>query len=492
MILKNIFGKTVEAAKKTAFQMYGDDILILEASEATSDSKKARITIFSDSEKQAEQPAQDPRRAFRDSLKQEEEGVQFERSGVRMAAQEKKESPKLASLRKYATEQIIKEKKETLQKEPVMAGSTFLPQQEEIQEKTSGQFYRRANLRPAPQKNIQLEEEEILRDETPEAVIPKTAGKFITHFRESKPKESPRDLLKATQSPIENQKAIKALHKRFDKLEALLDSSLISANIDYACHPVFQQLVQTGINTSTVSGWFSEIIKGGVDPFDQTELFMAKIAGLLRDSLGKAVTKEPSQFMLFAGPSGSGKTTQIMKLCTHPDFMLNKKVAVVSIHPQSKSGDFYYSILGAFCADNEIPHFEVKKGLDVSDHLEAWKEFDHVLIDTPSLSIEQEESFRDYWKIRQLLTPVTPLEVHFVVNAARSKFYFANATAKNHPMQPDYISITHLDEITQWGPIIPFMKEMGCAARYISTGTSLPTSLMEFNPQWFAQKVLEA
>ena len=114
------------------------------------------------------------------------------------------------------------------------------------------------------------------------------------------------------------------------------------------------------------------------------------------------------------------------------------------------------------------------------------------MIDTPSLSIEQEESFRDYWKIRQLLTPVTPLEVHFVVNAARSKFYFANATAKNHPMQPDYISITHLDEITQWGPIIPFMKEMGCAARYISTGTSLPTSLMEFNPQWFAQKVLEA
>lgn len=152
MILKNIFGKTVEAAKKTAYQMYGDDILILESSEATSEHQNARITIFSDSEKSAEQPAQDPRKAFRESLKQEEAGVQFERSGVRMEAQEKKESPKLANLRKYATEQIIKEKKETLQKEPVLAGSAFLPQQEEIQEKTSGQFYRRASLRPAPQK----------------------------------------------------------------------------------------------------------------------------------------------------------------------------------------------------------------------------------------------------------------------------------------------------------------------------------------------------
>ena len=29
MILKNILEKTVEAAKKTAQQMYGDDILIL-------------------------------------------------------------------------------------------------------------------------------------------------------------------------------------------------------------------------------------------------------------------------------------------------------------------------------------------------------------------------------------------------------------------------------------------------------------------------------
>lgn len=52
MILKNIFGKTVEAAKKTAHQMYGDDILILEASEATSDGQNAKITIFSDSQRE--------------------------------------------------------------------------------------------------------------------------------------------------------------------------------------------------------------------------------------------------------------------------------------------------------------------------------------------------------------------------------------------------------------------------------------------------------
>lgn len=489
MILKNIFGKTVEAAKKTAFQMYGDDVLILEASEPASEGQKARVTIFSDSEEKQASTAHSRQKTFRDSLKEEEQGVQFERSSTALAEPNRREHSNLASLRKYATEQILTEKKKESNKELVSTGTPFLPLEEPVQEKSSGQYYRRANLRPAPEQNV--DETEILKDETPTTVTPKPAGKFITHFRESKPKENFHEARMAVQSPIENQKAIKALHKRFDKLEALLDSNLISANLDYACHPVFQQLVQTGINTSTVSGWFSSIIETGIDPFEHNELFVAKLAGILRDSLGKTPTKEPSRFMLFAGPSGSGKTSLIMKLCLHPDFMLNKKVAVVTVHPQQKPGDAYYSILEAFCTDQKISHFTVKKGLDVNDYIEEWKEFDHVLIDTPSLSIEQEDSFREYWKIRQLLTPLAPLEVHFVVNAARSKFYFANSTAKNHPMQPDYISITHLDEVSEWGPIIPFMKEMDCAARYISTGTDLPASLSEFNPQWFAQKVLE-
>ena len=71
----------------------------------------------------------------------------------------------------------------------------------------------------------------------------------------------------------DNKDIMKSVMERFDKLEVLLDSSFISANLDYACHPVFQQLVQTGINTSTVSGWFSNIIKNGVDPFVHNKLW---------------------------------------------------------------------------------------------------------------------------------------------------------------------------------------------------------------------------
>lgn len=491
MILKNIFGKTLEAAKKTAYQMYGEDILILEASEATSAGKKAKVTIFSDRETKAEQQPKSSSSGGSMPLKDQNGGVQFERSGHTISqAPAVKESPGLLTLRKYATEQILKEKKNqqtTTETTDSTENNQFLPPEEENSENSSGTVYRRSTVRNYSRQPKNAEKPSEIP--TPQTGIPKPEGKFITHFKASKPSKKPTAYAENA-APRADKRAIKALHKRFDKLEALLDSALISANLDYASHPAFQQLVQTGISTGTVARWFGDIIKTGTDPFDQPEMFMAKLSSILRTSLGTTVVKEPEKFMLFAGSSGSGKTSLIMKLCLHPEMMLNKKVAVISVHPQPDDTP-YYTILEPFCKDHDIPYYEIRKGLDINEHLDEWKEFEHVLIDTPTLLTESEESFREYWKIRQVLTPLTPLEVHFVVNAASSSFYFKTSTAKQHPIQPDYLAITHLDEVQQWGPLIPFIKEMECNARYITLGTALPTSLQEFDPKWFAQRVLQ-
>lgn len=487
MILKNIFGKTLEAAKKSAYQMYGDDILILEASEATMDGKEAKITIFSD-HASTEEPEHS--KSFKNVFPAQDNGVQFERSGLNRQPR-KTNGNGLESLRKYATEQILTDKKKEYEKTQLLGGHNreqFLPPRNDDQEKTSSSTYRRSTVRNITP--VETGHEDFHQDGDPQTSVNKPAGKFITHFRESKPQQ-PVQALAENSTPRADKRAIKALHKRFDRIESLLDSALISANLDYASHPAFQQLVATGISTSTIAHWFSSIIKTGIDPFDQPGLFMAKLAGILRDSLGKVVTKKPEKFMLFAGPSGSGKTSTIMKLCLHPDVMLNKKAAVVSINPQAAADEPYYTILEPFCRDNDLPFYSVNKGLDVNEFIDEWKEFDHVLIDTPSLSTESEDSFRNYWKIRQILTPVSPLEVHYVVNVSRNRFYFKNARAKNHPMQPDYVTLTHLDEVKEWGSILPFIKELGCNTRYISKGTGLPTSLAEFDPKWFAQHILE-
>jgi flagellar biosynthesis GTPase FlhF len=220
---------------------------------------------------------------------------------------------------------------------------------------------------------------------------------------------------------------------------------------------------------------------------------MAKLGGIIRKALGDAPTEDPQKFMLFAGPSGAGKTSLIMKLSQHSDFLFDKRVAVIAVFPQktTNSNDEYFTILKPFCASREIPYFEVKSSLDVTKLVDELNQFDHVFIDTPSLDIEQNNSFRDFWKVRQMLSPLAPLEVHYVVNAAMNRFYFRDSSATHHPLQPDYVAITHLDEVTKWGPVIPFLQQMGCSARYLSKGNSLSNSLNEFNPQWFAQKVLQ-
>ncbi|WP_428236497.1 hypothetical protein [Gracilimonas sp.] len=505
MILKNIFGKTIEAAKKSAQQMYGDDFLVIESSEGDGADGKASITIFSDGKKEGQtngrQNGHTAPAAPKQSKPEPKQGVMFERSGEAPVppknghsnGQSRKDT--LGSLRKFAEQQMGAELN------GYQNGTTTLEEANEPEpEKNSDMLYSRSFIRPVkptPEKKKENKVEEPVSpsDNPKEEQKEPPSGKaksngFITHFKPSKPQANKAPEVQEVVSTRHNEREIKALHKRFDKLEALLDSALISANLDYVSHPAFQQLVHTGINTSVIAGWFSDIIKEGIDPYDQGELFMSKLGEIIRKALGKPAEEEAQKFMLFAGPSGAGKTQLIMKLTQHPDFMIDKKLAVVSVYPQAENAAPYYTILEPFCAQHEIPYFEVQSGLDVSKIVEDLAEFDHVFIDTPSLSIEQDNSFREFWKIKQLLSPLAPLEVHYVVNAALNRFYFQNSSATHHPLQPDYVAITHLDEVAQWGPVIPFLQKMGCSARYISTGNKL-NNLNEFNPQWFAQKVLQ-
>ena len=46
MILKNIFGKTIEAAKKSASAIYGEDFLVLDSAEAAKKAIKPELPSF--------------------------------------------------------------------------------------------------------------------------------------------------------------------------------------------------------------------------------------------------------------------------------------------------------------------------------------------------------------------------------------------------------------------------------------------------------------
>lgn len=500
MILKKILGKTVEAAKKSAQQIYGDDFVVW-GSSLPDDTAEAGITVAID-EKKSNKADSLPKKRKQSGAESGKQGISHKYLNRMNGAGKHKNivSPNLMALRQYAEKQ----------KFPVN-GNTGNNRQSDVQ------HYSRASIRTTgkitePDETTKKESVHS-RNGDKETAFERSDPHFgmrnrhdlkeketrpagdsnglLSQFDQSSPKIKYTSPSPAPSSSRREQREITALHKRFDKLEALLDSALISSNINYVSHPAFQQLVHTGISTSVVAGWFSKIVREGTDPYDQTELFMSKLSAIIRNAIVSSAPEEIKKYLLFTGPSGSGKTEMIMKLIMHPEFLQGKKTCVVALLRRDEQSQHYFTILEPFCKKHDIAYFPVKSGDEVTALQRQWEDFDHILIDTPSISMQQEHSFRQYWKIRQVFASLTPLEVHYVVNASLNRFYFKNSSTTHHPLHPDYVAITHLDEVSQWGPLIPFLEEMGCSARYISSGDSIPDSLSEFNPTWFAQNVLQ-
>lgn len=281
---------------------------------------------------------------------------------------------------------------------------------------------------------------------------------------------------------------VRALHRRFDHLESLMSDAMVSANLEYVSHPAYQQLLETGMRAPVVSRWFEQILAKGIDPYEQQQTFLYELARIVRGTLDVEAHGDPEKHLLFVGPAGGGKTSLIMKLASHPDFMGGRHTALVTVGAGSRKG--HYSPLPRFAEDHSLPHFEAAEGVEISRLLPKLEEFDHVLYDTPPLSLNGSASFRDFWQIRQLLTPVTPLEIHFTVNATLERYYFKEGYAREHPLQPDYIAITRLDETDKWGRLLPFLQARDCGVRYVSNGPDAPDDLRRFSPSWFAEHIL--
>lgn len=532
MILKRFFGKTIEAAKKSAKQMYGDNYKIFDSSE--DGDEKAGITVVVDKKKDQ----QNQFYSRKDNRRKEssvEEQVTFEKSEDSDGINEDQIAPELKILREIAKEKqkskpspkkddnVFKQvlnntndpfgrqssrkesdskKQSNVYERDAIRSSRYKSASDEkkVNKPSISRSYRPSLTSQATQSRFSDEsgegaEKKLQRDKSGSSVSKQdsSGNNLLNMFDQSGPKIKKPIPTTSSNEPVNRyqEREIQTLHKRFDKIEALLDSNFILSNIEYISHPVFQQLVQTGISISVVSGWFSRIIKEGIDPASQTKLFMSKLSEIIKEVLSVDSSAEPLKFQLFTGPSGSGKTELIMKLLLHQEYMADRKTAVISVIPNSETHRHYYTILKPFCTDHDIPYYEVTAGSDINKYLEEWEEYDFVLIDSTSLQIEKEESFKQYWKIRQLLAPLTPLEVHYVVNVSKNRHYFQSSTAIHHPLQPDFIALTHLDEITQWGAVIPFFEEMNASTRYISTGKNIPESLETFKPAWFAQKLLQ-
>jgi len=493
MIFKQIFGKTVEAAMKSAKQIYGDDFTVFQTLEGDKNQQPG-ISLIADRKVPKTESSQ----------QRKKQPVYFEKS--RQAARPKRENEQinveLQALRKIAETQISDSaQKQSPGNQKANNGKqkktkfSPVPHEKLNQNSKPLNVYSRKSVRatdtaiPAPSKPDQSE-----RNTVPEKRSRRTKS-LLNRFDESKPNfQKPlttQTVFKQPETQHTNRSEIKALHERFDKLEALLHSDLISANMEYAAHPVFQQLVQTGIPTKVVSEWFKRIVKKNVDPFNESDIFVSEISRILKSALSKDYTIEPNKFQLFLGYAGAGKTSLIMKLILDNDLSDRTRTAVVSVLPVSHKQHDYYTILEPFCNENGIDYFKVGIESDLADIYQDLNNYQHIYIDTPSLAVEENRALAEYGRIEQILAPISNLTVHLIVNMTAHYHDSQILSASSLSIQPDYIALTHLDEMEAWGPIIPLFEKVKCSGSYISTGDSLTGTLECFDAAWLTKNILE-
>lgn len=456
MIIKKFYGKTIQEALKEAKEQLGDSVILIE-SVAAKNGTPAQVTIMLD-----EKLASNEKRESGDE--NEFRNVFYSRQAVKTNSDQNSKSDQ------NNTDVNVIEK----------GNKNKLESKEQKNDRKS-----------IPDLTLKRKS----RDESKLDDLPEPKGPDIPSSNMSRHKvplieirTSENNGLNATARDSGVSREVAAIHRRLAQIESMMSDSLISANLDYASHTAFQQLLKTGIRGTTISGWFREIMNTGIDPFEDKDSFLFELGKLIRNVLTVDQHQPAQPNMVFVGASGAGKTTLVMKLATSTSFFIGKEIAIVSVEPRNTIQK--YSILEPFCNEEGIPFYKVKDGIDVSKLMQKLVNYDHVLFDTPSISLEKKTAFREYWKIRQILASVMPLEVHFVVNAAMENYYFREAYAENHPLQPDYVAITHLDETQRWGHLIPFLKTMACSVRYISRGQQIPDDVNAFSPTWFAEQIL--
>lgn len=487
MILKKYSGKTIKDALRTAREKLGEDVILLDSRPAI-DERPAVVTVMLD-EKSAKNLFEKPEK--RDET--EFSNLFYKRSDVRKNLKK--------SLAAYGAVSTIDDETATVAvDEPFENGAPDLGIWEEtpddIIEHAQNTTEKNADEAEGNGFDLSALKQKMNSPKKNNKKITESGKDAITQENDSMSRRNVSLIHNAQFDggqvyPVNNEvitREINALHRRFDQLEAMFNASIMSANLDYAAHPSFQQLLKTGIRSTTIAQWFREVMEKGIDPVDDSERFIYELARLVRDALSFTLPSPPQTNIVFVGPAGSGKTTLIMKLARHAEFFANKKLALISVEPRQQAPR--YSILRPFSEEHQIDHFIVKDGIDASKLMPKLAGYQQVLIDTPSISLEKKTAFREYWKLRQILAAIMPLEVHFVVNSTMENYYFRESYAANHPLQPDYLALTHLDETSRWGQMIPFMKAMGCGTRYLSVGPNIPDDINSYSPAWFAERIL--
>ena len=146
--------------------------------------------------------------------------------------------------------------------------------------------------------------------------------------------------------------------------------------------------------------------------------------------------------LVFVGPGGSGKTSLALRLAQSPELTNAQSPAVLIIAPDAERfvdpAPVFWG-LGVPVAVAQTPE-------EVTEAIETFADADLLLIDTPSLPLTAERARPVVRRLGEMLAPLGSVEVHFVLDATRSRSTITATALHTLGLTPDALALARLDE----------------------------------------------
>lgn len=470
MSMKTLTGPTIQAALAEARRLLGDDVLLLESHPPAGD-LPARVTVMADSgaKKALSQPA---------ALVAEETfsgGVGFGYGALE----------RLRAAARQAEEK-------TAPHEAFSAGSDGyerpLEPQTALVRRSQKQGYNPRGVEPKgmmPTERIPRRESSVPRQErTGRGQLFPNQTNYI---QPSNPPVVEAHVLEQYVKQLEAQFTL--VHERLTAMEHRFNNAMVGASMRWTTHPLFVELVEKGLQPSTVTRVFNGLVEHGFQIDTDEESLRWALAQQVRRVLDVPAPRQINGTQVFMGPSGAGKTSLLLKLATHAGFFARRNTTVIAILPEDEDTALLHDPTDLFKRFG-LPFQAVRTPEEMAQALNRVQHFDQVLIDTPALSVREAPARRELLRLKRMLDPIVPMQVHLVLNATRVLEGIDADYMQRLPVRPDTLALTHLDETEQLGRIAEWMMRIRLPVLFTSAGPRVPDDAMAFTTSRFVEELL--
>ncbi len=186
------------------------------------------------------------------------------------------------------------------------------------------------------------------------------------------------------------------------------------------------------------------------------------------------------------GPPGAGKTTTLAKLAAEHKLRQGRRVGLLSLDAHRLDAA---AQLRRFAELLEVPCWTAQTIADVKTALEAARDLDLLLIDTPGIGPRDQGRFA---RVASLLRAARPDETHLVTPASLAPGVQTRLAQGFAPLGASRLILTRLDEVVGIGVVLNIVDQLKLGVSYLTTGQNVPQDLQVAGPRALAEILVPA